>query len=316
MMEPSLDFPPVYRNMLSGGPARLRLSRRHLGLLLAGGVTLAAILAIRCLVESGETAGLGLATAVGATLAAVLTGAIAARWLGGGTATLAGLIYLVGVAMLPDVINSPFSAIALTAIGSFALAAVPGRLPVDARWGVGLTFYVALGAAVAVAGPRGAGAILVTCVAVVLVSQNARVLRFFLHPWGVAVFAFSTLAWWLAKHADTTISFNGDWTTTVERLTFRPERWLAPTLVWTAILFCIPFAVVALVMGLRQGHLSAPFWRYVGCWIVTPLGLAVLGILAPPVAVALLLPPLAIIAASGVAACWGGRHYFLRVSRS
>jgi hypothetical protein len=311
-MKPSLDFPPVYRRMLSGGPARLRLSRLHFGLLLTSGVAIAAILAVRCLAGADETAGLSVATALAATLAALLTGAIAARWLGSGTATLAGMVYLGGAALLSDAINGPFSVTALTAIGSCALATVPGRLPVDSRWVVGLVFYVALGTAVAIAGPGGASSILVTCVATVFVSQNMRALRFFLHPWGIAFLVLATAAWWTARHAGMTISFNGYSTSMIEKLAIRPGRWQAPVLVWMAMLSCILFAVVALIAGLRQGHLATPFWRFVGCWIVTPLCLATLEMLVPSTAMAIFLPPLAIIAASGAAACWVARHRVLR----
>lgn len=312
MMEPSLDFPPVYRRMLSGGPARLRLSRSHFGLLLASGVTLAAILTIRNLAGTDQSVGLGIAAAVGATVAAMLTGAIAARWLGSGAATLAGMIYLGGVAAVPDAINGLFSATALTAIGSVALATVPGRLPVDSRRAVGLTFYFALGAAVIIAGPRDAGAVFTTCLVAVLISENMRELRFFFQPLGVAVLALATTAWWAARHAGLAISFNGNSTATVQRLAIWPEQWQTPVLVWMAISFCIVLASVALITGLRQGHMATPFWRFVGCWVVAPFGLAALGMLASPATTAMLWPPLAIIVASGAAACWGGRNRVFR----
>jgi hypothetical protein len=310
MIEPSLDFPPVYRHMLAGGPERLRLSRSGIALLLIGSLALATWLAIPGLLGASGFEGMAFSTLIGAVLTGWFTGGIAARWIGSGPATLAGLVYLSAVAARPNVIDGPWSAVAVAAVGLFALATVPGRLPVDSRRGVGLAFYVVLSVATMVAGPIGPSSILLIGAAMVLVSQNPRGLKLFVHPLGITILASSPLAWWLACQAGMPGVWNGEWVQPLAQFAFPSEHpWLGfaelPIVLW----LWFPFAVVALIIGFRQGHMAAPFWRFIGCWIVAPTGLAIFGILAPPAAMDMLLPPLAIVVAMGIHACLlGGRR--------
>ena len=217
-------------------------------------------------------------------------------------ATLAGLLYLCSVYVLFGGGDGPGGTIATAAIGLFALANVPGRLEIDSRPAMGWAFYAALAAGLVVEGPVVPGAILLVGLAVVLVSQNLRGLAFFVTPLGMAILLLSPAAWWLARQMGLPGIWDGDLAAIAARVSFQPERLprvLAQTA--TAGLPWTPFAAVAVVMGVRGGHLSTPFWRLVGCWTVAPLVLVPFGILDAPTAMAILLPPLAIVAAPGAA---------------
>jgi hypothetical protein len=292
--------------MLAGGPRCLRLSTPHVGLLLAAGAALALVAWVSPRVETSVIDLPSLASIVWSTLTALALAVVAARWIGRSLATLAGLFYLSGVHVLLGGGDGPGATVATAAIGLFALANVPGRLKVDSRPAIGWAFFAVLAIGLVVEGPAGPVAILLACLAVALVSQNLRGLAFFVTPLGMAIVLLSPAAWWLMRQMGLPGIWDGDLASAVAAVSFQPER-LAPVLVRTATaaLPWTPFAAVAVMVGTREGHLSTPFWRLVGCWVVTPLSLVPFGILDAPAAMAMLAPPLAIVAAPGAAGVWG-----------
>jgi 4-amino-4-deoxy-L-arabinose transferase-like glycosyltransferase len=241
-----------------------------------------------------------------ATATAAMTAGLTAHWLGGRTGMLAGLIYWTSLHVLPwnsaAAVDMPLSAAVAAAMGAFALANVPGRLAsINRRWNR-LAFYTAAGISVLLSGAVGPVLIFGSCLAYLALMQDPRGMRFLADPWGIGVFwklIAVRVVWAVASH-DASACLPGEM---ARAWALRPEV-LAPlaaaALPWT------PLALLTAVLGIRQGHDATPIWRFLGCWILVPLLLAILGLGgdAPPVGA--LLPPLAAIAAAGLggALCW------------
>jgi len=289
MIEPSLNAPPVYRRMLAGGAEPLRLSRAGVAAVLAGAAALAGVLWFRRHVGWDGPDVAFWSTWLGAGATALVVALLVARWLAGPLATAAGLLCLSAAAVLPGAIDAPPGAVAAGAFALFALANVPGRLRVVTRPEVAWGCFALIAAVTVCFGPLTGGAILATCVAMVLAGQNSRALRQFIRPAPLAILAVGAAVWLICGP-----EFDYPGVQPHRLLTLAVEAMVA-LLPWS------PMAVVALVVGVRQGHWAAPFWRLVGCWIAAPVVLAPLGILQPPAALAICVPGLAILTAAGAA---------------
>ena len=299
MAELSLPVAPVYRRFLAGGAEPLRLSLPGALLVAAGGLTLLGI--GRAASALGGTAGLAIAwpSVAAATLCAWMVAALAARWLGSRLGVLAGCVFLMAWAQLTGIyllLPSPGAAAAIlfctaiaAAMGTFALANVPGRLPlVDRRW-TRWGFYAAAGASLVVGGPVGPAFILSGCLLFLILCADSRGARFFASPVGIGIFVLMAAVrlagpWGIAGEAlDPGTSPGG------------VPSWLAGAgLPWTLLV------VLTVAVGLRQGHYATPIWRFFGCWVVGPLALTAVGGFRSPAELGALLPPLAVIAAAGL----------------
>jgi len=295
-----LYSPPIFRRFLSGGPDRLRLSAAGAGGVLGAGITLAAV---RKATGAFGLADVPLGGLLAATLAALLLAALTARWLGNRLGTLAGLAYLsTAQVLLADAAAAPGLLLAATvtaAMGAFALANVAGRMPLRSdRW-LHWAFYAAAGTSFVLAGPLGLVFILPGCVLFLITSSDARGGWFFVDPIGIAVFvllvgvrlvvpdgwqgAYGQLAALSIAGSDPATSLPGSL-----------EAIAAGLLPWT------PLAAAAALVGLRQGHYATPLGRFLGCWVLGPLGVMALGGSCKPSQLAALTPPLALIAAVGL----------------
>jgi len=58
--------------------------------------------------------------------------------------------------------------------------------------------------------------------------------------------------------------------------------------------------VLAVGIGLRQGHYATPIWRFLACWVLGPLALVAVGTFRSPSQLGPLLPPLAVMSAAGL----------------
>jgi hypothetical protein len=233
----------------------------------------------------GAGAGLAfLSGAVGALLAAVALVLIGSRWLGGRLGLFAGLVWLTSAAAFGGQGNNWLAAASCVAMGLFGTAVVPGRLPTISRAAVGWAFFAVVGLSLLVLGTGAAVAMMATCLAFVLVSQNARSARFFLNPVGLGLLAASIFGRWLAGPL----------------VPKGHETGLLDALVGAGVLPWLPLAGVAMVVGLRQGHHATPFWRLAGCWVLVPVGLMGLGATSPGVALTVATPPLCVLAAAGL----------------
>jgi hypothetical protein len=310
-MEPSLDrrpdHRPIYWRFLLGGTQQLRLSRAAVTLLVIAGALL---------IPLG-----GLVTKLGGfdatllcrrplpLLIALPLAALMARWLGGRLAMLAGLVYLssmpslalaVPPAAAQSPIETPFCLAMLAAMALFALANVPGRLPLVAHvWTPG-AFYSAVGVSLWLGGPAGPLLILATCVLYVTVSLDSRAVRFLTDPRGIAVLVaciaidLGLAAWWPEARGQL----------------FRTPgvapglKLLLPQVIGTLLLTGLPWtplAAMAVALGIRRGHYATGIWRLLGCWLVAPAGLAMIGVLGDPPRLAVLLVPLSVFGAAGLA---------------
>ena len=113
----------------------------------------------------GQVAGLAIrwpSTAL-ATVAALLIAALAARWLGSRLGTTAGVAQLTCLHVLAGRATAAEMLLGITvtaAMGAFALANVPGRLPLVRRPCTPWAFYAAAGLSFGLAGPAGTAMIL------------------------------------------------------------------------------------------------------------------------------------------------------------
>jgi len=283
-----LFAPPVYRRFLAGGVDSLRPSRAGLVVVLAIGVGLVAIRWL-CLPPEGPSASLApLTTTVGTLATAIVLVLLTTRWLGSRLGTLTGLVWLTTLGVLGGQTYTPLAATLCLALGLFAAAEVPGRLPPLTHRATAWAFYGVVGLSLFPFGSDAAVVILATCLGFLLVSQNARSLRFLLNPVGLGLLGAAIVGRWALGP----VACVGD-----------EAAPLADTLtvsLATGTLPWLPLAVVAVVAGLRQGHYAAPFWRLVGCWTVVAVGLGVLGTTSSPATLAALTPPVCVMAAAGL----------------
>jgi len=290
---------PVYKRFLTGGPESLRLSPKAVALVAGCG---AALLAIRLAGwMTCSTSGLGgqLTAAVAAIVTALLVAGLAGRWLGNQLGLLAGLVQLSGLHVLGGfaaAAEAISGAAVASAMGAFALANVPGRLPPGRKPWVAWAFYAGSGVSLLAAGPIGPATILAGCLLFLLANQDARGLRFFASPTAAGLFVLVVLAWLLGEAPAGPTAWQGDWLRLSSR-SASPLAWrvfLEPALL---ILPWTPLVVLAVVVGFRGGHYATPIWRFLGCWVLGSIGVGLLGDVPYTAAT---LPPLAIIGAAGL----------------
>ncbi len=307
------DFCPVHPRLLAGGAESLRLAPR--------GAALVAVAAGACAgtarlvgwwlagAERGPPAHLLLETAL-AVAAALALAALGARWLGGRAGSLAGLVlagFLYGIWPQPAVGDRLAQLTVLAAMGTFALANVPGRSPpADGRpWR--LAFFACAGCGLWLVGPAAPLAVGAACVLYLVVSGDGKGGRFLVDPLGLLVlgccaggWAAGRAGWWdPVVPADTLAPLIGPrghstlWTRLAQA-----GLWLG----WATLPFS-PLIVAAVLGSVRDGHHASLFWRLVACWIAVPL---VLAVVLPSEANHLLswaLPPLAIVGGAGLQGC-------------
>jgi len=243
-----------------------------------------------------------LASAVGTMACGLLLLAIASRWLGNRLGTLAALAWFGSAAVLGGHLDGWTAAASCLAMSLVALAEVPGRLPTIRHRAVPWAFYAVLGASFVLLGMGPAAATLAACAAFLLLSQNIRSARFLFNPLGLAILATAIAGRWLvvdsaggnpaASLAEGGLAFA--WGL---QATTAPPR---PVLAAGSVLIWLPFVLMAVATGLRQGYYAFPFWRLVACWILVPGGLAALGTMNFGSLLAVAVPPLCILAAAGL----------------
>jgi hypothetical protein len=298
--EPSLDAPPVYRCFLAGGPEVLRLSTPGAWLIIGLGVLTAAVSMV--FTESRQP-GLALSSGCAATIAALATAAVAARWLGGRAGVFAGCFYLLSGRILLETGSAGghwFAAMATAAVGVFALGTVAGRLPpVAGRWPA-VVFYGLVAAICIFIGSMAAGGVVLTCVAFAAIGQSGRGLRFLVDWRGLAVLtavvamAASTV-WPQPQWPSVYIFSAGAWPDLAAGF-----RHLLVVDIPIDLLPWGPLALVAIAVGIRQGHHTAPFGRLLTVWVASPLVLTPLGLLDRAMAAALVFTPLVILCGLGL----------------
>jgi hypothetical protein len=67
-------------------------------------------------------------------------------------------------------------------------------------------------------------------------------------------------------------------------------------------------AIIAVVIGFRQGHYATAFWQFVGCWLIVPILLATFGILQGHSTMAIAASPISMLAAVGLEALFNRQH--------
>lgn len=302
--EPSLDAPPVYRRFLSGGSESLWPGRFSLLVLLLAGMGLLGV-AWLFVLPNGSIAGVAfLWNGVGALVCSVVLVLMTSRWIGSRLGLLAGFVWLSSAAVLCAQVDTWPSAIGCSAMGWFAVAQVPGRLPTRTHPVVCWAFHATVGLSFLLFGPAAAFSILSVCLVFILISQDTRAVRFFVNPVALAILAVAALGRWLiglpmldgheAVWLDAT-AVSARWDFCIGAMSTRLAAVATGALPW------LPLALVAVVVGLRQGHYATPFWRFLGCWILVSVGWIILGAGSGAAALALVMPPMCILAAAGLA---------------
>ena len=298
---PPRNFPPNFPRFLSGGPETLRLSRNAaIGLVLYGLV----LSAVMDLILRDRGAFHGVSQNILATLC---TATIAARWLGRRLAVTAALFqltsfYAFGWPVVLEFRGAVSATLFTAAMGAFAWANVPGRLPRNTQWRPSLLFF-ACGAGLLglFFGWGEIAGIFLACFAYLLMNQDGRAFRFLAHPLGLVLWAiaFGVAGWrWPS----------GVCVADVKCLVKCLAGWHAPAAAAGGMLPWTLLAIIAVVVGFRQGHYATPFWQFVGCWLIVPILLATFGILQGHSVMAIAASPISMLAAVGLEALFNWRH--------
>ena len=294
---------PVYRRLLAGGDEPLRLSSSAAGVVVGGGLVLLGITRAAPILGGAAGPAAWWPSAIAATLTAWLVAELAARWLGSRLGATAGLALLTSLqVLLPDrwaTAEMLFCASVSAAMWAFALANVPGRLPLVVHQWTRRGFYAAAGGSFVLAGPVGPAFILTGCLLFLILSADSRGLRFFACPTGIVVFALlAAVRYALPRDlVDTWAAASGVMGAASGTGISLPAllRWLGVAgLPWT------PLVVPTVAVGLHQGHYATPVWRFFGCWTLGPLALTAVGGWRDHAQLSPLLPPLAVMAAAGL----------------
>ncbi len=156
-------------------------------------------------------------------------------------------------------------------------------------------------------GAAPAAAVAVVCVLVLATGQNCRGLRFFADLPGIVVLAVVASAAWLAPGPDWKAPGNTAWPGgsifSIEAWSQLTERfvYLLAVRIPFDVLPWGPLVLLAIVIGIRQGHYVTPLGRLLTVWLLAPLGLALSGLLSQNTAAVLVFPPLSIIGGMGLA---------------
>ncbi|MBN2291398.1 MAG: hypothetical protein JXM70_03170 [Pirellulales bacterium] len=305
-MQASLDSPPVYRRFLAGGTQLLRLSAYEMSMIVGVGILTALI----SLLFTDFQSVWDFVSSVSATvITALLTAAIAAGWLGSRIGLYSGYMYLISGQVLLGTVSASerwLAAMATAAITAFALAGVAGRRPLISGRQPARLFYILTAAILFFYGPTFAATVVLLCVLFLATTQNHRGLRFFADPVGITVLLVGALAGWLIPGLGWNAAANTAW----------PGGSIFSIPVWSELagrLFSlvtvrIPFDILpwgplvplAIVLGIQQGHHNAPFGRFITVWLLTPLGMVLLGVIGQDAAAVLTLPALSITGSIGL----------------
>ena len=301
-LQPSLETPPVYRRFL-GGVQSLRLSLSAVTTIVALGVLTALLSAL--LADSRppwEVAGGGFATLI----AALSTATIAARWLGSRIGLFSGCLYLIsGQILLGTATTSDrwFAAMGTTAVAAFAAASIAGRMPLVSGRLPAIIFYALLSAILFSIGPAPAVSVAVVCVLVQVSVQSGRGMRFFAAPLGIVVLAATTLAAWLVPGPGWSSAENAAWpfsTATWSQHVSEFIHLLAVRMPFDMLPWS-PLVLVAIIVGICQGHYSTPFGRFLTLWLLAPLGMVLADLIGCHAAAVMVFPPLSILGGIGLA---------------
>jgi len=297
----ALDAPPVYRRMLAGGAESLRPGRLDWAMLLP--------LAAGLGVLAGAIQGIGPVGALGLAAGGVLAGAACAmlttRWLGRTLGRWAGLAIVANAGVLLGLVSPWTAALAAASVGLFGLRHTPGRLPCATSRIVPVVYYSVLVVWLLIRGPAEPITVFLACAAYLVIGQDTRGLGRLLLGAGPIALAGAWLAGWLAEtYAGLSLAPAGAF--------FWPHLRMADAALGSAaadlgIRLAVamfpwtPLGILALGVGLRQGHHVAPIGRLILAWAVVPLAMALAGGLDGRSAVSLALPGTAVLAASGAA---------------
>jgi hypothetical protein len=221
---------------------------------------------------------------------------LATRWLGRPLGLAAGLLQLTslfafGFSAEPKLVGAIITLLITAAMGIFARATVPGRLPVDARLRMqGLFYGCAAGLLFVRRGWGELACILLACLIYLPLNQDGRGFRFLMHPLGLGVAAALAACAHGLQHS---MLPSAAWPTPA-------TEWPWPATLAVGMLPWWPFCVVAVVAGCRRGDYVSAFWRFVACWSLAPLALATLGLLSNHSLLAMTCGPISIISAAGL----------------
>lgn len=283
----------MYRLYLAGGPDSLRLPRASAFLVVT--VALAAQFSVLP-AHTQRTDWLSMPLAAAGALGVAL---FATRWLGSRRGLLAGIVTASSLWAFgcpgPAGSDRLAAVVAWAALAAFAAANVPGRLAFDGRRRTVAAFWIALAATSATSGNVGACYVLMTLGLYLLALQDRKGLRFLLNPWGLAVIALVSAGREISVRfvPDLAVSAAPAGTTSLSPLVL--AGWLL-----VAALPWVPLALPAAVRGLGAGYWLAPFWRLLLCWTAAPALLWATGLFRHTPHLAILLPPLAILSATGL----------------
>lgn len=303
----SLYAPPVYRRFLGGGVTSLRLGFRGVSFVVAAG--LAATAAAAAVHDGFLHPSLTLSSALAVTLGGLAVAAVAARWLGGRVGVFAGCLYALSGRMLMHGCTASdqwLAALSVMAVGIYAAGNVAGRLPVASKRYSSLVFYCFLTIILCVSDPMTAAAVLLTCLAYNVVGQECRGMGFFIDwPGPAVVAAVMVIAWYLpAGYAPSW--YQQSWGQ-VFSLDSGNISELAQQLYHLLIVIIPidllpwgPLALVAIFVGLRYGHFSVPFGKFLMLWTLTPLVLVMTGLVGVEPTASLVYGPLVVLCGLGL----------------
>ncbi len=286
------DADPVMPRLLAGGPDSLRLPR-------GAAIVLAALAVVVSFIEPAVGADpfgmwpFDLRTAAFAACAAIITAALAARWLGAAIGFAAGVVqlstlYALGLSLGGGWVDWFLCLLATIAMGIFARANVCGRMPTLASSHVSTVFYAAVGLMLVQFGGWEAAGILIACITYLLLNQDGRGFRFLAQLLGLGILAlFIGLTILVAQFpAEACPKAQGGWQSLAGVA--------VGMLPWT------PFGAMAVVIGCWRGHYATGFWQFVACWWFVPLLLMAGDLIGARAALAITSPALAIFAAAGL----------------
>jgi hypothetical protein len=254
-----------------------------------------------------------LAWMIGNTATGLVLAALSARWLGSRVGLFAGLVHVSSLyTLMPDrqsCVGSLASLAASVAIGAFASAQVPGRLPTDDRpVGFGI-FCCAAAAAVFIEGLAGPACLLAVCLGYLALFQDGSGLRFFtvrLRPMFLIVSIATAL---IATRLLGVSGLHGSWDAAALKMpaSTGDRAGILGGVLWAGIrlLPWAPWALLAIAAGFRQGHYAAPFGRLLIAWLLGPWALWAVGAVPARLAFAVFAPAAAITAAIGLRESFG-----------
>ena len=301
-----LEAPPVYRRFLAGEAASRRLSKRQIATIIGLGALVAvAVIAFTEFQRPESCVSMGVA----ATIGSLAVAALAAHRLTTRTGVFCGCLYLLNGRMFLSTGTAAdhwLAALAAVAMFVFANANLSDRQALPNGNRSKIVFYALVGTVFFVFGPAAAFVVLATCGAFLVIACGRKGLGFLFNWFGLCVLAVAALAAWILPYGHSISDFwpqlFGGGAFSATRVTYIGAEFqhLLTVNIPIDLLPWGPLALVAIFVGIRQGHYSHPFGRFLTVWLATPLVLAAVGLLDRPVAAAVLFPPLVILCGIGL----------------